>query len=313
MSTEPTTVTEAEIAEMQALRGQGMTSAVGEYTPPELWLLLDEVVRLRAFAGTCYAGLVAACDLPEAWADAFLAASRGDAFAADGLIPFTQAADPSQLSRAHAEKAAQKINDWFAKQPKDANSPKLEAVAAPWPGGAASHAAGVESFITEYLLPQGAVAGHLLVEALQTAEAALADIGDADREDGDDLEWAEGRAAQALPVVRHALGQTRHLRRPAMDVGRALQVLIEHNTWRRGGEGPQTDPTLLGQALDTAIAALQSPKAEAFQDGMLLIQQSDARALVEAAAKGSESSASLAVLRVRDLLSRAAPATGVGS
>lgn len=41
--------------------------------------------------------------------------------------------------------------------------------------------------------------------ALVCAEAALADIGDADREPGDDLAWCEKRAAAALPVVRAAL------------------------------------------------------------------------------------------------------------
>jgi chromosome segregation ATPase len=46
-----------------------------------------------------------------------------------------------------------------------------------------------------------------LRNALKTAQAALADIGDADREAGDDLEWCERRAAQALPAVRKALGQ----------------------------------------------------------------------------------------------------------
>jgi hypothetical protein len=43
--------------------------------------------------------------------------------------------------------------------------------------------------------------------ALKTAEAALSDIGDSDREPGDDLAWCERRAAQALPEVRAALGQ----------------------------------------------------------------------------------------------------------
>jgi hypothetical protein len=45
-----------------------------------------------------------------------------------------------------------------------------------------------------------------LRSALKIAEAALADIGDATREPGDDLEWCERRAAQALPAVRKALG-----------------------------------------------------------------------------------------------------------
>ena len=43
---------------------------------------------------------------------------------------------------------------------------------------------------------------------LQTAQAALSDIGDSDREPGDDLEWCERRAAQALPAVRAALKAT---------------------------------------------------------------------------------------------------------
>ena len=41
--------------------------------------------------------------------------------------------------------------------------------------------------------------------ALVTAEAALADIGDADREPSDDMAWCERRAARALPAVRAAL------------------------------------------------------------------------------------------------------------
>ena len=40
-------VTDVDIAQWEALRGEGMESAVGEYTPPEFWLLLDEVKRLR--------------------------------------------------------------------------------------------------------------------------------------------------------------------------------------------------------------------------------------------------------------------------
>lgn len=41
-----------------------------------------------------------------------------------------------------------------------------------------------------------------LRDTLAYAEAALADIGDADREPGDDLAWCEARAAGALPRVR---------------------------------------------------------------------------------------------------------------
>lgn len=35
-----------QIAEWRRLRGQGMTSAVGEYTPGEFWEVLDELERV---------------------------------------------------------------------------------------------------------------------------------------------------------------------------------------------------------------------------------------------------------------------------
>lgn len=44
-----------------------------------------------------------------------------------------------------------------------------------------------------------------ITQALRLAEAALSDIGDADREPGDDIAWAERRAAQALPAARAGL------------------------------------------------------------------------------------------------------------
>ena len=46
-----------------------------------------------------------------------------------------------------------------------------------------------------------------LIRALELAEAALADIGDAERESGDDLAWAEARAAQDLPRLRAVLAR----------------------------------------------------------------------------------------------------------
>lgn len=49
---------------------------------------------------------------------------------------------------------------------------------------------------------------ELMIQALREAEAALADIGDADREPGDDVAWCEARAAKALPSVRAALAQS---------------------------------------------------------------------------------------------------------
>ena len=39
----------------------------------------------------------------------------------------------------------------------------------------------------------------------------------------------------------------------------AIKVLTEHNKWRRGGDGPATDPMKLGKAIDTAIRLLSKP------------------------------------------------------
>jgi hypothetical protein len=48
-------------------------------------------------------------------------------------------------------------------------------------------------------------AAQQALEALVTAEAGLADIGDADREQGDDVAWCEARAAAALEGPRAAI------------------------------------------------------------------------------------------------------------
>jgi hypothetical protein len=46
-----------------------------------------------------------------------------------------------------------------------------------------------------------------LLEALKLADAALSDIGDADREPGDDLAWCEARAAKDIPAIRAAIAK----------------------------------------------------------------------------------------------------------
>lgn len=62
----------------------------------EIISLLDRAERLdaenkalRSLAATCYAGLGAECNLPENWLDALNAAANGEAFDAEGLLPFT--------------------------------------------------------------------------------------------------------------------------------------------------------------------------------------------------------------------------------
>ena len=40
-------LTDKDIAQLRTLRGCGMISAVGEYTPDELWLALDSIELVR--------------------------------------------------------------------------------------------------------------------------------------------------------------------------------------------------------------------------------------------------------------------------
>ena len=56
----------------------------------------------------------------------------------------------------------------------------------------------------------------MALDALKFAEAALADIGDADREPGDDLAWCEARAAEALPRTRAAIAALQAEPQPSM-------------------------------------------------------------------------------------------------
>lgn len=46
-----------------------------------------------------------------------------------------------------------------------------------------------------------------LVQALTIAEAALGDIGDAEREPGDDVAWCESRALDALMRIRPTMSR----------------------------------------------------------------------------------------------------------
>lgn len=65
-----------------------------------------------------------------------------------------------------------------------------------------------------------------LSAALAIAEAALADIGDADREPGDDVAWCESRAAEALPAVRAVMDRPSrpHVQQPAAITARDLSA-----------------------------------------------------------------------------------------
>lgn len=54
----------------------------------------SKLAALRELAATCYAGLGAEHDLPEAWLDALSAAADGRPFSTDGLLPYTASKPP---------------------------------------------------------------------------------------------------------------------------------------------------------------------------------------------------------------------------
>ena len=42
-----------------------------------------------------------------------------------------------------------------------------------------------------------------------------------------------------------------------MTAEQALEILIEHQAWRRGAEIPMQEPRIIGEAIDVAIELLQ--------------------------------------------------------
>jgi hypothetical protein len=42
----------------------------------------------------------------------------------------------------------------------------------------------------------------------------------------------------------------------SMTNAEAAKILTDHNEWRRGGEGEQMSPILIGEAIELAVAAL---------------------------------------------------------
>jgi hypothetical protein len=93
-------------------------------------------------------------------------------------------------------------------------------------------------------------------DALVIAEAALADIGDAEREPGDDLAWCERRAAQALPAVRAALSAR-------ADGGKGEAVGVLTVSRYRGINGMvNTDFEYLGDLPDGSYHCYTAPQAE---------------------------------------------------
>jgi hypothetical protein len=114
-------------------------------------------------------------------------------------------AKPTARDRARATLAAQPANA----------SPPLEPRGCPTPGACSC--------------PTAPIVPPELIRALELAETGLSDIGDADREPGDDLAWAEARAARDLPRIRQALNLWRD------QVAAVAPVAVAERPWEREG------------------------------------------------------------------------------
>lgn len=82
---------------------------------------------------------------------------------------------------------------------------------------------------------------------------------------------------------------------------KTLKVLREHNAWRRGAKGPQTDPRMLGLALDAAIAALAAQQPAAVDEAMVMVQKHDALILANFATTHGGAMEQLAARRITSL------------
>lgn len=113
------------------------------------------------------------------------------------------------------------------------------------------------------------IGADALRHALEIAEAALADIGDADREPGDDVAWCEARAAEALPTVRAALASA--AQPPADGALNTIAVMFHSGEEIEGPDGMamMVDMSVWNDALDAfdEISEGEMEPAQPLYDG----------------------------------------------
>jgi hypothetical protein len=138
-----------------------------------------------------------------------------------------------------------------------------------------------------------------LIRALELAEAGLADIGDAERELGDDLAWAEARAARDLPRIRQALNLWRdqtaaapvvqpepEAKRDAViaavaeALGNAYDCLRDWEAWSDGTMG-EDDFVLVTEDLDR-VAEIADTAIEAMRPAVAPVAVADRQPTMEA-------------------------------
>lgn len=101
-------------------------------------------------------------------------------------------------------------------------------------------------------------------EALERIRKAAAyGIGSGDYEIMDSIGYSEemNQHFKDVGLVRQALEQAEQTQHPDLaqlsnECNRAMQCLSVHNEWRRGQRDDQDDPKAIGEAIDTAVKAM---------------------------------------------------------
>ena len=116
--------------------------------------------------------------------------------------------------------------------------------------------------LAEAMAPKPAAVGGDLHAAIAAARSALARFDAAEPRTVEQECEAYDCAATVRDLLA-ALDAAQPVAWPAGALNRdeTLRVLSEHNAWRRGASGEQTDPRILGLALDAVIAHLSAPAA----------------------------------------------------
>ncbi len=122
-------------------------------------------------------------------------------------------------SKAHAEKAAAALNAFHAaREEQSEHDPKVEAVVAPWPHSAESHAESVADFIPGWLLPRWQVEA-IQTDATPTAQAVVLERYDAgllsDVGGGDTAWWLDYLRSELARAHDHY----QHQVNPAKEAG----------------------------------------------------------------------------------------------
>lgn len=70
-----------------------------------------------------------------------------------------------------------------------------------------------------------------------------------------------------------------------MNIEEAIQILKDHNKWRRGADMPMTDPKILGEAIDCIVDANVEIVAQSYGKGFAQGQEIGEKETIDKACK----------------------------